>query len=79
MTEWQIEIVIFATGKTIQFVVTAENLNKAKLAAVREFRNIAPGRKNLYLEARGDRTYTMVSDLYDIGSLCIECVSQAVY
>jgi len=72
MNEWQIEIVIFSTSQNIQFTVKADNLTKAKTLALRQFRAMDPARKNLYLEARGHKTYTIVSDIYDIGSLCLE-------
>ncbi len=78
MCEWQIEIVIFATRQNVQFTVRADTLTRAKTLALRQFRAIDPSRKNLYLEARGHKTYTIVSDIYDIGSMCLEQVAEAI-
>jgi hypothetical protein len=56
------------SGKTI---IAAMDLPGAKQNAMRECRKYLSGRRNLYIETKGNRVYTIVSDLEDIGEIII--------
>jgi hypothetical protein len=72
MNEWLIELNDIGRGKMSgRIIVAASDLTKAKQEAVRECRKYIPGGKNLYLEAKGNRAYAVVSDLEDVGEITI--------
>jgi len=72
MNEWIIELKNIAGGKiTGKIIVAATDLQGAKQKAIQESRRYLPERRNLYLEAKGNGVYTIVSDLEDVGEIVI--------
>jgi len=75
MLKWHIQMVTFsADRKLLRFSIEAPDLIKAKQIVLQEFRKQSPGKKNLYLEAKSDGIYTIVSNLDDVGEVKIERV-----
>jgi len=72
MNEWLIELKNIDSGKMSgRIIVAALDLPGAKQKAMRECRKYLSGRRNLYLEAKGNGVYTIVSDLEDVGEIII--------
>ncbi|MCE5186417.1 MAG: hypothetical protein LLF76_09855 [Planctomycetaceae bacterium] len=76
MNKWHTEVAIFNTGKQVHYQVEADGLVAAKAEALRQLRKTIPNARNLYLEAKGGRVYTIVSDLYDVGLLSLRCCEE---
>jgi len=72
MSEWHIEMDMFDVRRTMRFTIVATCLSKAKQAVLQEFRKYSPSPRNLYLEARGDGVYTVVSHLADVGQVTFQ-------
>ena len=72
MNYWLIEIKNLSGGKMSgKIIVAALDLHVAKQKAMQECRKYLSVRRNLYLEAKGNRVYTIVSDLEDVGEIII--------
>jgi len=72
MNEWLIELKNIGIGKMSgKIIVAALDLRGAKQKAMQECRKYLSGRRNLYLEAKGNRVYTIVSDLEAVGEIII--------
>ncbi|HEX41409.1 MAG TPA: hypothetical protein ENN81_05040 [Phycisphaerales bacterium] len=72
MVEWHIEMEMFDVRRTMRFTLVAASLSKAKQAVLQEFRKYSPSTRNLYLEAKGDGVYAVVSHLTDVGQVMFQ-------
>ena len=69
MTQWKIELKRVGPERTCgTTVVEAQNLVKAKVHPMRECRKHLPA-GHVYLEARGDYTYSIILDIDEVGEV----------
>ncbi|HPD46568.1 MAG TPA: hypothetical protein P5279_08290 [Anaerohalosphaeraceae bacterium] len=76
MAKWRIEINMNGMGRW-ESTISADGLSEAKRCALRQIRERAPLTKHLYLEARKNGMYTVVSHLTDIGEAKLVCLDTA--